>query len=114
LDVYLALGLLILARRVARFAHFHTRMQFQAMQMTPFVFLPTILLSGFMFPYASVPVPAQWFPEMLPLTHFMRLIRSIMLRRPGRGDLWHECLALIAFIVITLTSPSGRFHRRLD
>ncbi|HET7132545.1 MAG TPA: ABC transporter permease, partial [Gammaproteobacteria bacterium] len=56
------------------------RTQFQAMQVAFFTFLPQILLSGFMFPYAGMPVPAQWFAEVLPLTHFLRLVRAIMLR----------------------------------
>ncbi|QSA19885.1 ABC transporter permease, partial [Vibrio furnissii] len=54
--------------------------QLQAMQMTVFILLPSILLSGFMFPYEGMPVVAQWIAEVLPATHFMRLIRGIVLR----------------------------------
>src|SRR3546814_15481906 len=74
-----ALGLLISTR---------AQSQFQAMQMTFFVFLPSILLSGFMFPFAGMPRAVQWLAEVLPLTHFMRLIRGIMLRGANLVDLW--------------------------
>ena len=65
-----------------------TRTQFQAMQMSFFLFLPQILLSGFMFPFAGMPQPAQYFAEILPLTHFLRLVRGIMLRGAGLAELW--------------------------
>src|SRR3546814_13632623 len=77
----LTLGLLISTR---------AQSQFQAMQMTFFVFLPSILLSGFMFPFAGMPRVVQWLAEVLPLTHFMRLIRGIMLRGANLVDLWPE------------------------
>ena len=79
-----------------------------------FVFLPSILLSGFMFPYAGMPLPAQWISEALPLTHFMRLIRGIMLRGADLGDLWHDAVALVAFIAVMLTLAIRLFHKRLD
>lgn len=114
-DVYLASSLLILANlSLGLLISTRARSQFQAMQMTFFVFLPSILLSGFMFPYAGMPRPAQWISEALPLTHFMRLIRGIMLRGADLGDLWHDALALIAFIAIMLTLAIRLFHKRLD
>jgi len=114
-DVYLASSLLILANlSLGLLISTRARSQFQAMQMTFFVFLPSILLSGFMFPYAGMPKPAQWISEALPLTHFMRLIRGIMLRGADLGDLWHDALALIAFIAIMLTLAIRLFHKRLD
>lgn len=114
-DVYLASSLLILANlSLGLLISTRARSQFQAMQMTFFVFLPSILLSGFMFPYAGMPEPAQWISEALPLTHFMRLIRGIMLRGADMGDLWHDGLALLAFIAIMLTLAIRLFHKRLD
>jgi ABC-2 type transport system permease protein len=88
--------------------------QFQAMQMAFFTFLPQILLSGFMFPYAGMPVPAQYVAEILPLTHFLRLIRGIMLRGAGLGELWHSLAALGVFIVIVLGFAVSRVRKRLD
>jgi ABC-2 type transport system permease protein len=88
--------------------------QFQAMQMAFFTFLPQILLSGFMFPYAGMPVPAQYLSEILPLTHFLRLVRGIMLRGAGAEDLWRSVVALGLFIVIVFTIAVMRVHKRLD
>ncbi len=88
--------------------------QFQAMQMAFFTFLPQILLSGFMFPYAGMPVAAQYVAEVLPLTHFLRLIRGIMLRGASIGELWHSLAALGVFIVIVLSFAVSRVSKRLD
>ncbi|MFC4527519.1 ABC transporter permease [Dyella halodurans] len=114
-DVYLAASLLILANlSLGLLISTRAKSQFQAMQMTFFVFLPSILLSGFMFPYAGMPPPAQWIAELLPLTHFMRLIRGIMLRGAALGDLWPDSLALAVFIAVMLTLAIRLFHKRLD
>lgn len=114
-DVYMAASLLILANlSLGLLISTRAKSQFQAMQMTFFVFLPSILLSGFMFPYDGMPRPAQWISELLPLTHFMRLIRGIMLRGATLGDLWHDSVALAAFIAIMLTLAIRLFHKRLD
>jgi ABC-2 type transport system permease protein len=88
--------------------------QFQAMQMAFFTFLPQILLSGFMFPYAGMPKAAQWLAEILPLTHFLRLVRGIMLRGAGLAELWPSLAALGAFVVIMLGIAVTRVHKRLD
>jgi ABC-2 type transport system permease protein len=88
--------------------------QFQAMQMAFFTFLPQILLSGFMFPYAGMPVAAQYVAEILPLTHFLRLIRGIMLRGATLGELWPSLAALGVFIVIVLGLAVSRVRKRLD
>lgn len=88
--------------------------QFQAMQMTFFFFLPSILLSGFMFPFAGMPRPAQWLAELLPLTHFVRLIRGIMLRGAGLLEMLPEMRALLLFMAITLAVAILRFRKRLD
>lgn len=91
-----------------------TRTQFQAMQMSFFLFLPQILLSGFMFPYAGMPVPAQYVAEVLPLTHFLRLVRGIMLRGADLTELWPSLAALGVFIAIMLGIAVSRVRKRLD
>ena len=101
----LTLGLLISTK---------AQSQFQAMQMTFFVFLPSILLSGFMFPFAGMPVVVQWLAEVLPLTHFLRLIRGIMLRGADLFSLWPDVLALLAFTAAMMALAIGRFRKRLD
>lgn len=88
--------------------------QFQAMQMAFFTFLPQILLSGFMFPFAGMPKAAQWFAEFMPLTHYLRLSRGIMLREAGLQELWLEILILIVFCVALLGLAVARIHKRLD
>lgn len=88
--------------------------QFQAMQMTFFFFLPSILLSGFMFPFDGMPAVAQNIAEILPLTHFNRLIRGIVLRGADITSMLDELLALAVFMSITLTLAILRFNKRLD
>jgi ABC-2 type transport system permease protein len=88
--------------------------QFQAMQVAVFTFLPQILLSGFMFPFAGMPKAAQWLAELLPLTHFLRLARGIMLRGAGLIELWPEILALLVFTVLMLSLAVARVSKRLD
>ncbi len=115
LDVYLASVLLILANlTLGLMISTKAKSQFQAMQMTFFVFLPSILLSGFMFPFAGMPKVVQWLAEVLPLTHFIRLIRGIMLRGAGLVELWPDVLALAAFTVVMMTLAISRFRKRLD
>jgi len=115
LELYVAALLYIFASlALGIFISTFVKTQFQAMQMSFFTFLPQILLSGFMFPFAGMPKPAQWLAEIFPLTHFIRLVRGIMLRSAGVGDLWPEFLALLAFSVIMLTIAVKRFHKRLD
>jgi ABC-2 type transport system permease protein len=88
--------------------------QFQAMQMAFFLFLPSILLSGFMFPFDGMPKVAQWIAEMLPLTHFVRLIRGVILRGANLFELWPDVLALLAFTVVVMSLAILRFRKRLD
>jgi ABC-2 type transport system permease protein len=115
LDVYLAAMLLVVANlTLGLLISTRAQSQFQAMQMTFFVFLPSILLSGFMFPFAGMPRAIQWFAEILPLTHFLRLIRGIMLRGAGLFELWHEVLALVAFTAVMMAAAILRFRKRLD
>ncbi|SHF11844.1 ABC-2 type transport system permease protein [Microbulbifer donghaiensis] len=115
LDVYWSAMLLILANlSLGLLISTRAQSQFQAMQMTFFVFLPSILLSGFMFPFDGMPAPAQWLAEVLPLTHFLRLIRGIMLRGADFSDLWPEWLALVVFILVMMTLAIVRFRKTLD
>ena len=115
LDVYIASVLLILANlSLGLMISTKAQSQFQAMQMTFFVFLPSILLSGFMFPFAGMPKIIQWMAEVLPLTHFLRLVRGIMLRGASLWELWPEMLALIAFTAVMMTAAILRFQKKLD
>jgi ABC-2 type transport system permease protein len=115
LSVYVAALLLIAANlSLGLLISTKAKSQFQAMQMTFFVFLPSILLSGFMFPFAGMPVLAQWIAQLLPLTHFMRLIRGVMLRGADLGDLLPSVLALCAFTVVMMTVAILKFSKRLD
>jgi ABC-2 type transport system permease protein len=88
--------------------------QLQAMQLTVFLLIPSILLSGFMFPYEGMPRLAQWIAEILPATHFIRLIRGIVLRAATLIDLWPDFLWLFGFTVIGLLVAAKRFKKRLD
>src|ERR1700680_3508857 len=88
--------------------------QLQAMQMTIMFFLPNILLSGFMFPFLGMPVWAQWIGEFLPLTHYLRIVRSIMLKGAGVADLHYDTLALFGLMLIAMTIAVTRFRRTLD
>jgi ABC-2 type transport system permease protein len=84
------------------------------MQMTFFVFLPSILLSGFMFPFAGMPLAMQWLAEVLPLTHFLRLIRGVMLRGASLSELLPDVAALLVFTALMMTLAILRFRKRLD
>ncbi|GAA0706124.1 ABC transporter permease [Dokdonella soli] len=115
LDVYLAALVYIGAMlTLGVFISTLANSQFQAMQMAFFTFLPQILLSGFMFPYDGMPRPAQWLAEVFPLTHFLRLIRGIMLREAHLGEMWHEIAALAVFITVMLAIALRRFRKTLD
>lgn len=115
IDVYGAAMLLIVANlSLGLMVSTRAQTQFQAMQMAFFLFLPSILLSGFMFPFDGMPVAAQWIAEVLPLTHFVRLIRGVMLRGADLSALWPDALALIAFTAVMMTLAIARFRKRLD
>lgn len=88
--------------------------QFQAMQLTVFTFLPSILLSGFMFPFDGMPAFARWIGELLPLTHFVRLVRGVLLRGAELGSLWPDIWPLLLFFATTMTLAVLKFHKRLD
>ena len=88
--------------------------QLQAMQMTVFILMPSILLSGFMFPYEAMPVAAQWISEALPATHFMRMSRAIVLRNAEVMHLSKDALWLLGFTFLGLMAASLRFSKHLD
>ena len=115
LDVYLAAFVYIFATlALGVFISTLAKTQFQSMQMAFFTFLPQILLSGFMFPFDGMPKVAQWLAEIFPLTHFLRLIRGIMLRDAHLGEMWPELAALGIFVVVVLGIAIKRFRKTLD
>jgi ABC-2 type transport system permease protein len=88
--------------------------QLQAMQMSMMFFLPNILLSGFMFPFAGMPQWAQWIGEGLPLTHYIRIVRAIMLKGSTMADLHYDTFALAVLTLFAMTIAVTRFRRTLD
>jgi ABC-2 type transport system permease protein len=88
--------------------------QLQAMQMSMMFFLPSILLSGFLFPFAGMPRWAQWFGEALPLTHYLRIVRGIMLKGATFPDVAREAAALSVLMLVVMTVAVTRFRRTLD
>lgn len=88
--------------------------QLQAMQMSFFFFLPNILISGFAFPFLGMPVWAQWIGETLPLTHYIRIVRGIMLKGATFTDLITEVIALVAFTLAAMALALARFRQTLD
>jgi ABC-2 type transport system permease protein len=90
------------------------RNQLQAMQMTFFFFLPSILLSGFMFPFRGMPEWAQWLGSVLPLTHFLALVRGIMLKGATLGSLLPQVWPILLFMLVVLLIGLRFYHRTLD
>jgi ABC-2 type transport system permease protein len=88
--------------------------QTQAMQMGFFFLLPSILLSGFMFPYRGMPLWAQWLGEVLPLTHFLRIVRGVVLKGYGPSEIWPHLWPLLVFITIVMALGLKRFRRTMD
>jgi ABC-2 type transport system permease protein len=88
--------------------------QLQAMQMAMMFFLPNLLLSGFLFPFPGMPLWAQYIGECLPLTHFMRIARAIMLKGSTIADLRYDALALFALMLFAMGVAVTRFRRTLD
>ena len=88
--------------------------QLQAMQMSMMFFLPNILLSGFMFPFAGMPLWAQWIGESLPLTHYLRIVRAILLKGSTLSDLHYDTLWLAGLMLVAMTIAVTRFRRTLD
>ena len=90
------------------------RSQLQAMQMSFFYILPSILLSGFMFPFRGMPAWAQWIGEVIPVTHFLRVVRGSLLKAQDLGDQWRELSALTAFVLVVTAVAMARYRRTLD
>jgi ABC-2 type transport system permease protein len=90
------------------------RNQLQAMQMTFFFFLPSMLLSGFMFPFRGMPQWAQWIGEGLPLTHFLRIVRGILLKGNDALQLVHDLWPMLAFLFAAGAIALLRYRRTLD
>ena len=88
--------------------------QLQAMQMSLMFFLPNILLSGFMFPFAGMRVWAQWIGEALPLTHYIRIVRAIMLKGSTLENLQYDAIALFVLMLVAMMIAVTRFRRTLD
>lgn len=88
--------------------------QMQAMQMTFFVFLPSILLSGFMFPFAAMPLWARAIGECLPITHFLRIVREVMLKGAGLRDITADLAPLFVILTVFAAAALSRFRQTLD
>ena len=91
-----------------------SKSQFQATQMSFFFFLPSVLLSGFMFPFDAMPEPAQWLGEILPLTHFIRICRGILLRGSSLADHGVEMGAMLLFAAAGFLAAIRLFKKQLD
>jgi ABC-2 type transport system permease protein len=114
-DFYLAAALFIAATLtlglvISTFA----RTQFQAFQLSFVTLLPSILLSGFVFPFDGMPSLAQWIAQVLPLTHFVEMIRGILLRGAPLADMGWPAFKLGVFLLVTLGIATLRFHKSLD
>lgn len=116
LPMLLACVLVFLAANLTVGMMFSTiaKSQLQAMQMTFFFFLPSMLLSGFMFPFRGMPHWAQIIGSGLPLTHFLRIVRGIMLKGNGWAETWPNVWPLLVFMGVVLTIGFKRYRRTLD
>jgi ABC-2 type transport system permease protein len=90
------------------------RTQVQAMQLSFLIILPSVLLSGFMFPREAMPEAAQWIGGAIPLTYFLRILRGILLKGTGLEAIWKDVLSLIAFAAVLVTLSATRFRKSLD
>ena len=110
-----ALAFVFIAANLALGLVFSTvaKSQQQAMQMSFFFLLPNILLSGFMFPFEAMPTPAQWLAQMLPLTHFMRIVRGITLKGSSFSDVAVELYWLVGILMVLMFVASMRVSKKL-
>ncbi len=108
-------GLFIIANLAVGFT-FSTvaRTQMQAMQMTFFFFLPSLMLSGFMFPFRGMPDWAQWIGQVFPLTHFLRVVRGVMLKGADIAAMWPNIWPMLIFIAVATTIAMLRYRSTLD
>ncbi|CAM3223073.1 ABC transporter permease [Asticcacaulis taihuensis] len=111
----LGVGLFIIANLAVGFT-FSTvaRSQMQAMQMTFFFFLPSIMLSGFMFPFRGMPAWAQGIGQIFPLTHFLRVVRGVMLKGSDFAAMWPNIWPMLIFIAVATTVAMARYRSTLD
>ncbi len=116
IPLLLIVALVFIAANLAMGITFSTiaKNQLQAMQMTFFMFLPSMLLSGFMFPFRGMPHWAQWVGEVFPLTHFLRIVRGILLKGNGLPDVARELWPIALFAVIMMTLGIKRYRQTLD
>jgi len=116
LGLLLAAAFLFIVANLAMGITFSTlaRNQLQAMQMSFFFFLPSLLLSGFMFPFRGMPHWAQMLGEVFPLTHFLRVVRGIMLKGNGLDEMGLELWPIAAFAAVALTIGVKRYRQTLD
>lgn len=116
LPLLLAVSLLFIAANLGMGLTFSTlaRNQLQAVQMAFFFFLPSILLSGFMFPFRGMPVWAQAIGETLPLTHYLRIVRGILLKGNGFQQILPQLWPIALFLAVALTIGLTRYRRTLD
>src|SRR5262249_2582079 len=115
LGLFYLLSALFIAANLALGLFFSrlAKTQQQAMQMSFFFLLPNILLSGFMFPFEGMPVPAQWLSQLLPLTHYLRIARGITLKGAAFHDLSGELLWLAGIFIALVALASLRFSKKL-
>lgn len=114
-ELYLAASVFIAANlALGLFVSTVVKTQFQAIQMTIFFLMPSILITGFVFPFDGMPKFIQYIGEVLPNTHFIRLTRGIMLRDASLFELRRELFALAVFTVVAMTAAVLRFSKRLD
>ena len=114
-DLYLGAGLFIAATlALGLVISTLATTQFQAMQLGFFTLLPSILLSGFAFPFEGMPRAVQYFAQVLPLTHFIEILRGVILRGAHLGALWLPLAKLGVFLVLAVSVAAARFSKRLD
>lgn len=115
LPLLYALAFVFIAANLALGLFFSTlaKTQQQAMQMSFFFLLPNVLLSGFMFPFEAMPLPAQWISLALPLTHFLRIVRGITLKGSGLADAAPELAWMAGILVVLVALASARFSKKI-
>jgi len=116
LPLLYAVSFLFIAANLAMGITFSTlaKNQLQAVQMAFFFFLPSILLSGFMFPFRGMPEWAQWVGSILPNTHYLRIVRGILLKGNGLAEITPELWPLLAFLVVAMAVGVKRYRQTLD
>jgi ABC-2 type transport system permease protein len=115
LPLLFALAFMFISANLAIGLFFSTmaQTQQQAMQMSVFFLLPNILLSGFIFPFDAMPAPVQWLSQALPLTHFLRIVRGIVLKGSGFAEVRGELVWLVAMLVGLVVLTSLRFQKKI-